>query len=136
VATRQDQERSGEGSLGLLSSGQTFHLTQMHTDHILTFLIVFMGAMTVLLSITVALKFAGRGSSKVGGSILSKALSWQLYGEAVIGAGTLTFALAEWSGHLSGWSVETSSALRAVMFIATSTTTLHLFLVINKLSKA
>lgn len=108
----------------------------MHTDHILTFLIVFMGALTVILSITVALKFAGQGGkSGIGGSRLSRALSWQLYGEAVIGAGTLTFAIAAWSGHLSGWSIETSSALRAVMFIATSTTTLHLFLVIKRLSK-
>ena len=109
----------------------------MLPEHILTLLIVLMGALTVLLSITVALRFAGKaGGSGVGGSQLSRALSWQLYGESVIGMGTLVFALAEWSGHLSGWSATVSSSLRFLMFAATSTTTLHLFLVIRRLSKS
>lgn len=108
----------------------------MHAEHILTFLIVFMGAATVLLSITVAHKLSHRrGRTGVGLSRLSRALSWQLYGEAVIGMGTLTFALAEFSGHLDGWSAITSSALRGIMFAATSTTTLHLFLVIRGIAK-
>lgn len=103
---------------------------------IITTIIFILGIMTVILSIVASFKFCQykkrlEGSSKR----LSNAISWQLAGEAVIGLGTLVFATAAHFGWLESLSVEFQSALRFVMFLATSLTTLHLMLVLIKMEK-
>ena len=92
-----------------------------------------LGIITVSLSLIAAREFMK--SSEMGGRVggLSSAISWQLWGESVIGAGTLIFATAAHFGWLPHWSIETQSLLRFAMFLATSLTTLHLCVVIRKL---
>ena len=103
----------------------------------LTFITFILGAMTCLLSIHVAVSFWNKEHYlPKTASQLTSALKWQLVGEAVIGAGTLLFAWASFTGELSHWSINQMSALRIVMFIATSVTTLHLFSVVQRLHDA
>ena len=101
-----------------------------------TLSIFIMGAATVILSLWVASFFA-KQKTKVKtneGWRLSKALRFQLIGEAIIGWGTLMFAMAAHFGCLSSWSVYVQSGLRFTMFAATSITTIHLFMVVKSLS--
>ena len=94
----------------------------------LTLAIMAMGIATVVLSIVVACDFwfiakrLGRPSRR-----LTTALSLQLFGECVIGLGTLTFSIAAHEGWLEHWSVDLQSAIRFAMFFATSATTIHLW---------
>ena len=101
-----------------------------------TLSIFIMGLATVILSIVVASYFSKHRTRVVShdGRRLSKALRWQLLGEAVIGWGTLVFAMAAHFGWLPAWSLYTQSGLRFAMFAATSITTLHLFLVVRNIS--
>ena len=103
----------------------------------LTLTIILLGTLTVLLSLFAAKEFLRRADelSERAGS-LSRAISWQLWGESVIGAGTLLFAAAAHFGFLNTWSPEFQNLLRLIMFSATSLTTLHLCLVIRKIKKA
>lgn len=99
----------------------------------ITFIIFGMGIITVVLSLLAAYKFnlfhnVLKGASKN----LSKAIAWQLLGEAVIGFGTLAFSFAAYTGRLEHWSIETQSAIRFFMFFATAATTLHLYSVLKK----
>lgn len=97
-----------------------------------------MGVATVLLSLTVGAIFFRRscgfqpGQSKA----FSAALGWQLVGEAVIGFGTLLFTIAAHYDWLNEWSINTQSAIRFVMFFATSLTTWHLYRVINRILRS
>lgn len=102
----------------------------------LTLTIILLGTLTVLLSLFAAREFM-RAAERIKGSNydLASAISWQLWGESVIGAGTLLFATAAHYGWLEYWSAETQNNIRLVMFAATSITTLHLCVVINKLKK-
>lgn len=101
----------------------------------LTSLIFILGLVTVVLSAVVATKFKGYSRDLDGHSHnLSKAISWQLVGEAIIGFGTLVFATAAHFGWLPNWPIEVQSALRFVMFVATSVTTLHLWRVVRHTS--
>ena len=104
---------------------------------LLTLITFILGLVTCLLSIRVAVSFwqKERGLHSQAKK-LTGALKWQLIGEAVIGAGTLIFAWAAYTGELSHWSVAQMSALRVVMFVATSGTTLHLFSVVQRLHDA
>lgn len=87
-----------------------------------------MGAATVFLSVAVAVAFNGQSGNLKGDSRkLSTSIAWQLVGEAMIGFGTLIFAVAAHQGWLIGWSLELQSSLRFLMLLATSLTTLHLF---------
>lgn len=97
-----------------------------------TLFITILGAATVLVSIIVAFKF---GKSQFNGRAysLSRAIKWQLLGEAVIGLGTLAFALAAHYGMLGNFSDQQQSLLRFIMFTATSITTIHLWCVVVKL---
>lgn len=98
----------------------------------LTLLIILTGASTVLLSIYVAGRFYKHQRKMQGDSkALTGALMYQLVGEAVIGLGTLAFAVAAHTGHLPSISIEIQSALRLLMFMATSFTTWHLCCTIN-----
>ena len=100
----------------------------------ITFLIVAMGGATVFLSFFVAYRFWWHHRNmNHGGRALSKALTFQLIGEAAIGVVTLIFALLAWSGRLPHVGVEFQSMLRFVAFLATSATTIHLAMVIEKL---
>lgn len=93
----------------------------------LTLLIFILGVVTVFLSVAVAIKFyTYTRRLRAGSRKLSKAISWQLVGEAIIGLGTLVFSFAAHYGMLEHWSVEFQSAIRFLMFFATSATTYHL----------
>jgi len=100
----------------------------------LTFLIFAMGIATVVLSVVVSIKFEKYhkrlGKQDQG---LSRAISLQLVGEAVIGLGTLVFATAAHFGWLPNWSVQLQSYIRFVMFFATSWTTYHLYLTLKRI---
>lgn len=100
-----------------------------------TTLIFLFGLLTVLLSLTVAIKFRNQSLKAVAedSAKLSSALAWQLVGEAVLGLGTLVFATAAHFEVLPEWSTETQSAIRGVMFAAAGATTLHLYLTISRL---
>jgi hypothetical protein len=100
---------------------------------ITTSVIFVMGLVTVILSAVVATKFKGYSKDLDGHSRnLSRAISWQLVGEGIIGFGTLIFATAAHFGWLSSWPVEVQSGLRFIMFAATSATTIHLWRVVRK----
>jgi len=102
----------------------------------LTYMIVLMGAATVTLSIYVALRFFVKHVNMRGdGRKLTGALVFMLTGEAVLGFGTLAFAIAAHTGHLPHIPIEAQSAARLLMFGATSLSTLHLFMVIMKLDE-
>jgi hypothetical protein len=98
--------------------------------------IVVMGSLTVFLSVYVAVVFF-RQQKKLDGHSkqLTMSLCMQLIGEAVIGVGTLAFAISAWTNVLPNVPVSYQSALRFIMFLATSATTLHLFRTIKRLSK-
>lgn len=99
-----------------------------------TSVIFILGLITVILSILVALSFKTYSKSLDGHSKnVSKAISLQLAGEAVIGFGTLIFATAAHFGWLPHWSVEIQSTLRFIMFAATSVTTIHLWMTIHRI---
>ena len=104
---------------------------------LLTLITFILGAATCLLSVHVAVSFWNKEHYLPGASRqLTRALKWQLMGEAVIGAGTLIFAWASFTGELAHWSVAQMSTLRIIMFVATSLTTLHLFHVVQRLNNA
>jgi len=102
----------------------------------LTYLIVLLGTATVVLSVFVAVEFNIHRKRLTGDSKrLTHALQWQLLGEAIIGAGTLGFAMAAHMGFLPDWPVWFQSSLRFIMFAATSMTTVHLYKVVRFLNK-
>lgn len=102
----------------------------------LTYIIVLLGTATVVLSVFVAIEFnIHRKTLKGDSKRLTHALQFQLLGEAIIGAGTLAFAMAAHSGLLSDWPTWFQSTLRFIMFFATSITTLHLYRVVRFLNK-
>ena len=102
----------------------------------LTYMIVLMGAATVALSVYVALRFFIKHVNMRGdGRKLTGALVFMLVGEAILGLGTLAFAIAAHSGHLPHIPIQIQSLARLIMFAATSLTTLHLFMVIMALDE-
>ena len=102
----------------------------------LTLLIVLMGAATVVLSVYVAYKFRRQSRQLNNGSKkLSKALMWQLVGEACLGAGTLWFAVMAYTGQLPDVPVFLQSMVRVFIFSASSLTTIHLYLTTTRLEK-
>ena len=102
----------------------------------LTLLIVLMGASTVVLSVHVAYKFRQQARQLDNGSKkLSKALMWQLVGEACLGAGTLWFAVMAYTGQLPEVPVFLQSMVRVFIFSASSLTTIHLYLTTTRLEK-
>lgn len=102
----------------------------------LTFVIFFLGALTVLLSCWVAYVFWRRHQTMKGdGKKLAQAMYFQLVGEAMIGLGTLVFATLAWQGHLPNVPVEVQSGLRFIMFFATAITTAHLYHIVTKLDQ-
>lgn len=106
------------------------------SHQIITGIILLLGIATVLLSGYACRKFnIFRTGLKGKAAKLTNAVAWQLGGEAIIGLGTLVFALAEFLGYLSSWSYYLTSFLRFTMFIATSLTTLHLVFVLSILHK-
>lgn len=108
----------------------------MNASH-LTLLIFVLGLATVMLSGFVAYRFWWHHRNLTGdGKNLSVALFAQLVGEAIIGAVTLVFAAMAWSGKLASVAVEYQSALRFIAFAATSLTTLHLSIVVERMHKS
>jgi hypothetical protein len=101
---------------------------------ILTGAILIMGFATVGLSLELALQLREQSSFLKGASKkLTKSLSWQMLGECAIGAGTLVLAIAAHRGALQDWSMELQSTIRLAMLLATSATSLHLFLTVRDL---
>jgi uncharacterized BrkB/YihY/UPF0761 family membrane protein len=98
-----------------------------------TTIIFLFGLLTVLLSLTVAIKFRNQSLKAVAEDSAKLSSAWQLVGEAVLGLGTLVFATAAHFEVLPEWSTETQSAIRGVMFAAAGATTLHLYLTISRL---
>lgn len=106
------------------------------THESLTFVIFFMGALTVLLSCWVAFVFRVRWKRMTGhGRILGKAIYFQLVGEFVMALGTLTFSLLAWQDILQHVSVDIQSGMRFIMFFATASTTFFLHQVVTKLDQ-
>ena len=102
----------------------------------LTLLIVILGTSTVVLSIFVAVKFKQQAKHlKNGSRRLSKALMWQLIGEALLGAGTLAFAMLAYLNMLPTVPVAVQSAMRLFIFSASGLTTIHLYLTTTRLNK-
>jgi len=99
-----------------------------------TFLIFAMGIATVVLSIVVSVRFEQYNKNLQNTDQgLSRAISLQLIGEAIIGFGTLVFATAAHFGWLPNWSIEVQSSLRFCMFLATSWTTYHLYCTLQRI---
>lgn len=94
----------------------------------ITWVNVVLGVITVTLSSVIAREFFVRAkrSGQNRDKRFSGALAWQLVGEAVMGVGTLAFALAAHTGMLDHWSDMVQGAIRFGMFFATSATTIHL----------
>tara|TARA_S200002703_G_scaffold17339_2_gene14331 strand:- start:16106 stop:16339 length:234 start_codon:yes stop_codon:yes gene_type:complete len=69
----------------------------------------------------------------VDAKYLSDALWLQLFGEAVMGAITVVFAIGAHFGWLEHWSTELQSLMRFTMFLATSLTTWHLYKVVQRI---
>ena len=102
----------------------------------LTLLIVLMGVATIYLSIYVAYKFRQQSRRLNNGSEkLSKALMFQLAGEACLGVGTLWFAVMAYLNQLPEIPVFIQSMVRVFMFSASSLTTIHLYLITTRLEK-
>jgi hypothetical protein len=104
----------------------------------LTPFIVILGVATVVLSLVVAFRFScsrSRSQSSGDSEDLTMALSWQLVGEAVIGFGTLIFAIFAHFNLLGGISDEIQSLIRLLMFAATSLTTIHLWRTVKRLQR-
>ena len=100
----------------------------------MTLAIMLMGMLTVVLSIYAGIVFYRFSNSSPNGKArLSGALMWQLYGEAVLGLGTVIFAAAAHNGSLPDWPLAAQSVLRFAMFLATSVTTMHLVRTIKTL---
>jgi len=100
----------------------------------LTLFIVILGTATVVLSIIVACWFRTHRRRIPGDPAkLVGALSWQLWGEALLGLGTLTFSVAAHFEWLPEWPSAFKGSLRLMMFLATSVTTAHLFWVVYAL---
>ena len=102
----------------------------------LTFMITLLGSATVVLSAYVAISFFIQNIKMRNGDgrRLTRALTWMVLGELVLGVGTLCFAVLAHTQHLPMIPVEVQSIARLIMFGATSLTTLHLFVVISNLS--
>lgn len=101
-----------------------------------TAIILTLGVITVVLSCVTAAHFARYGGGGCAAERLSRAISWQLIGEGIIGIGTVAFAYAAHTGALAGWSTEFQSCIRFIMFFATSTTTMHLLWVLTRIRNA
>lgn len=101
-------------------------------EQVLTACVYILGILTVCLSISAAVIFrkATRFVRHKATATLTVAIKWNLYGEAVIAAGTLLFSLAAHYGWLSDWSLLTQSIIRITMFLSTGLTTLHLVFVL------
>lgn len=100
----------------------------------LTLIIVLLGTATVVLSIFVAFKFRQHAQSMDGdGMRLSTALCFQLAGEAILGVGTLAFAVLAYLGMLPHVPIQVQSILRLIMFVASSFTTVHLYMVTSRI---
>ena len=109
----------------------------MDLETFFTFIIVFLGSVTVALSIFCATAFQNyaKGTNRIGRR-LAGGIKWQLAGEAIIGAGTLAFALMA-HFNLLGSSISTveQSLIRLIMFAATSLTTVHLWWIVITMRK-
>ena len=104
-------------------------------NNFLTFFIFVLGLITVILSDIVSHKFHLYKKALEGRARdLSRAVAWQLAGEAIIGLGTLIFSAAAFFGVLEYWSISVQSSIRFTMFFATSVTTLHLHSTLKKMS--
>lgn len=99
----------------------------------MTLFIFILGISTVAISLIVSVKFNTykKTLNNRNAENLSKAICYQLIGEAVIGAGTLLFSAGAHFGWLDNWSMFTQSFIRFVMFFATATTTYHLYVTIR-----
>ena len=101
----------------------------------LTFMITLLGSATVALSGYVAVSFFIQHITMRGdGRRLTRALTWMVFGELVLGIGTLCFAVLAHTKHLPMIPVEVQSIARLIMFGCTAASTLHLFMVISTLS--
>jgi hypothetical protein len=101
----------------------------------LTFMITLLGSATVGLSAFVAVRFFIQHITMRGdGKRLTRALTWMVLGELVLGVGTLCFAILAHTQHLPMIPVEVQSIARLIMFGCTAASTLHLFMVISTLS--
>ena len=107
----------------------------MNLETLFTLIIVSLGSVTVILSIIVANTFKNFAAASGLSSKLSHAIKWQLAGEAVIGFGTLIFAILAHYELLGNLSTIQQSAIRVIMFAATSVTTLHLWMIVHALKR-
>ena len=107
-----------------------------HPNTFMTHLIVILGILTIALSMIVANKFLQHSKNSKGtSSKLSRSLTGQLVGEAIIGLGTLAFAVLAHLGHLQHIPIEFQSMMRLTMFLATSATTIHLWVTVRRIER-
>lgn len=105
-------------------------------QNLLTLAILILGLVTVVISVAVARKFHYHSKTSGGDSRrLSVALALQLWGEALLGVGTLTFAIAAHFGWIDHWDIYVQSALRCGMFLASGVTTVHLSRTLARISR-
>ena len=98
-------------------------------------MITLLGSATVGLSGYVAVSFFIQHITMKGdGRRLTRALTLMVFGELVLGVGTLCFAVLAHTQHLPMIPVELQSIARLIMFGCTAASTLHLFMVISTLS--
>ena len=93
----------------------------------MTLLLVLLGLFSIAASGVAACRFYSYSKTLKGSSNrLSRAISYQLWGEMVMVLGTLAFTVAAHNGWLPFWSIEIQSGIRFIMFSATFGTTLLL----------
>ena len=95
--------------------------TQLTALHILELFTVLFGGFCVFISVVLAMRFR-RVKQK-----LSRALSLQLLGEAIVGLVTVIFACTSWLGLYKNLAPEFVLLLRLVIFSVAAITSINLY---------
>ena len=111
----------------------TDYVEWLTAQDLVTALIVLLGVATVSLSLFAAHVFKTHQAEQSTKGKLAGALKFMLWGEAILGLGTLVFSVGAHFGWLDNWSIWTQSAVRIFMFFAAGATTWHLVRTIRKI---
>ena len=101
----------------------------------MTLFIALLGLITVIISGYIASEFfLVRRNLDPGVESLAGDLAWQLVGEAVMGLGTLAFALGAHFELLQYWPEWVQSSIRLAMFSVTAITSIRLLLTVRRIT--